>query len=281
MVVIGMTKEQKRIHQQKRRKLVELFFESEKRTVNLLQMEFLNKILFQFPVEILQNYVENLQEPLRIRIENCRKSTNDVEILQADIAKNGEICEKTAILANSAENSHVAGRGGRGGGVGTSVCLSNVSTDVVCNATNVGSIYHNKNKSLNQKEKNDFSKFSKKNKNRKEWLAMEERAKVYWVITPTKCRKISTFNEFAIVFNKIESDMPEPWLYLAAMNERQEEWTAPYIPKAHNILGKKPWENLSSKEYKGFLEKKDFFESKAKELYENFDYQEAENERSN
>ncbi|MDR2555374.1 MAG: hypothetical protein LBC64_08105 [Fibromonadaceae bacterium] len=194
---------------------------------------------------------------------------------QTDTAKNGEICEKTAF---SAENSHVAGRGGRGGRVGTSVCLSNVSTDVVCNATNVGSIYLNKNQSFNQKEKKDFSKNNlqknvkrKKNQTRKEWLAMEERAKVYWAITPKVCREISTFNEFAIIFNMIEEDMPEPWLYLAVMNKKRENFKEDFIPAAHNLLKKRPWKNLHINTLNDFSEKKEFYTLQADKFYKEFD----------
>jgi len=209
----------------------------------------INGTLLKFNESDMESLLKFNGNMLKINAEVLKINAEMLKINALKINKNGEICEKTPFLA---ENPRVSG--GFGG-------LSNV-------ATNVGFIHHNKNQSINQIEEIGFSK-KRKPKNRAEWLAMEERAKPYWYLTPTKCRKKSSFSQFAITFNKIEEDVPEQWLYLAIVKDRFDRIDEEkYVWAAHTVLSRRIWKELSRQELNSFAERKGFYESNAEKILE-------------
>jgi len=204
----------------------------------------------------------------------------NAEVLKINALKineNGEICEKTAFLANSAENSHVAG-----GGVATDVRLRN--TDVDDNSSELSTltdvVVKREDYKFNQtKEKNDFSKKnvnsqkninddSKPKKTEDEWKEIEKKAKPYWAIMPKECRDRSSFRSFVCVYNKLKGgkDVPELWVFFASIVIKKDTWREEYYPAAHNFLAGEPWNDFSADEQSSLERYKEDYQHRAEKL---------------
>jgi len=243
--------------------------------LSYLYCKSLRKDVNEAPIS-LRNFVNSLVTSLRKCVnllESClRKDVNglqkNVNGLQKNVNENGEICEKTAILAVSAKNSHVFGEGGVGG-VGalnnlashTTVADNNNSESNICSLTDVDV----KRKDF-LKEKNTKKRKKSLQKNVKPY---SEDFETFHKIYPNKDGKAKAFEHW----EKYRADglLPELGYILACVEifKKSEGWLKDdglYIPQCKTFVYNRRWEDIPKDKVEAYLNNKNPGKPKPPEL---------------